>query len=218
MTSFSRIQVTSDETNSTAATLTLPAITVTPGNALILGVFWKNNVNISLVSGNANQYDDCGVGRFARPVDGFLQAFLAFNAKLGPTAVKIDFDGAAAEIAVYLAEWSGPTQVVARAIGQATSGTQVASGALRNTDTDALLWAFCVTDDTNGLPGAGFTSSQSTAGMGNITEYRIVSGEGIYTASANMSAAITKGGIVALALQGDRARSRRAMPPTQRRG
>jgi hypothetical protein len=216
MTSFSRIQVTSAESNSTAATLTLPSITITPGNALILGVFWKNDVNVSLVSGNSNQYDDCGVGRFARPVDGFLQAFLAFNAKVGATAVKIDFDGSAAEIAVYLAEWSGPTQVVARATGQATSGTQVSSGALRNTDTDALLWAFCVTDDTNGSAGAGFTSSQSTAGMGNITEYRIVSGEGIYTASANMSAAITKGGIIALALQGDRARAKNPMSPQLR--
>jgi len=182
--------------------ITLPTFTNDAGNAITVSVFWKNNVTISGISGNGNSYSDSGAGRLARPTDGFLQVHIAGGINAGANAIQVSFSGTATEVEAYAEEWNGLTGATdGNSTGTATSGTTVTTGNIVTTN-PAFLYAFCVTDDTNGSAGTNMTAAQAPAGTGEITEYRNLTGAGTYTCSASMSAAITKGAIIGVALKG----------------
>jgi hypothetical protein len=184
-----------------------PTGAFTGGNGGVLGIFWKTNVTISSVTDTAgNVWTDCGAGRFTRPTDGFIQIYGCNNLAAGTPTITVTFSTTATEMGLDVLEYSGQDTTTlfdsVTATGTATSGTSVTTGSLTPTISDGAIVAYCVTDDTNGSAGASMTTRFAVATGGDIFEDRIFSSSvGTVTVSANMSAAITKGGILACVLR-----------------
>lgn len=174
------------------------------GNALVVCVFWKNDVTItSVTDSQSNIYSDCGAGRLARPVDGYLQILAANDALGGITpTVTVNWSGSATSINVYLLEYTGQDPATlwdsVTATGTATSGTFVSTGSFTPTPTDGAVIAWGSTSDTDATAGSGFTARCDPAGFGEAVEDLIfTSSIGSITASIDLSIAVTKAGIIA---------------------
>ena len=198
-----------DDTNLSSGTSRAFALGFNPaaGECLAVCIFWKNNVTITSVTDTlSNTYADCGAGRLTRPTDGFLQIFGAQVTTGGTTpTITVSFSGAMVENENVVLDYSGQDQSTlfdVTATGTATSGTSVTTGSFTPGVTDGAVVAWCVTNDTNGSAGTNFTSRVSPAGAGIVSEDRIfTSSLGSTTASANMSAALTKGAIIAAVIR-----------------
>lgn len=184
----------------------------TTGHAALVCVFWLSDVTItSITDSQGNTYVDCGAGRIARPTDGYMQMFGAKNIAGGvrPT-ITVNFSGSASVIDTYLVELHNihaTTMFGAFASGAATSGTALTTGTFTPSYSAGIIIAFGVSNDTEGLVGAiaGTTARKILAPAGWATcieELPYVSSLGSnITAAVNMSAALTKGVIIACELQ-----------------
>ncbi len=188
------------------------AITIAATGAshgVVLGIFWKGAVDVTSVTDDkSSTYADCGAGKLTRPTDGFLRIYGSPLVASGMTVVTIHFNGAplSGNNAFDVAEYSGQDTTTlfdsVTATGTATSGTTVTTANLTPTITAGAIVAFAATNDTNGSAGTNFTARITAGGSGNAFEdWIFASSVGTITASANMSASIARGGIIAAVLR-----------------
>ncbi len=208
---ISRIQIADELTYALSGTPITKVFNtgVSAGDAIVVCVFWKNNVTISSVTDDqANTYVDCGAGRLTRPTDGFLQIYGATNVVGGGSSptISIAFSGAVTEAGVILIEYTGEDLTAlfdsVSGTGTATSGTSVTTGSFTPTIASGAIIAYGNTNDTDGSVGSGYTLVGAPAGAGAITEEKFfTSAPGSQTAVINMSTAIAKGGLIAAVIR-----------------
>lgn len=193
--------------SATTQNVTFPFTTVA-GNTYVALMFWKNDVNITSVSDDegGNSWVDVGLGRVARPTDGYMQIYIASNVTGGtmPT-VTMTLDGTGNNLAISICEVQdvvSSSPVVAYGSGTATSGTSVSTGSMSPGVSSGI--SIARVDSNNGSPTAGtnYTVFRTYAGGSGDEEWSFGSDPGTIVADLTMSATITKALIVAVVLKG----------------
>lgn len=173
------------------------------GDSICFFVGWINNVTVtgSSVSAGSASFSDSGVGRIGPIGTVYAQEFCAANITGGTTpTISVTFSGAPSNGFILAEEYSGTaaTSLMSNAAsGTATSGTSVTTGSFTPTPVRGAVFAACVTGDTNGTAGTGYTARINPAGQGVVLEDKIFTvAQGSQTASCNMSADVSGIGII----------------------
>jgi chitodextrinase len=174
------IQVTSGA--SVSATFANPN---TSGNLIAAYVVWDNSGAVTLSDSLGNTYVSA-VGPTKYSGDkANAQIFYAKNIAGGTNTLKATFAAAVTSYGIlYIHEYSGISQTNPVDVTAASSGSAASmnSGSAATTSAVDLLFGAGESNNTVTNPGAGYTA-RSTA-YGNITEDRIVTATGSYSASA----------------------------------
>ena len=176
-------QVTSG--TSSRVTLSSPAAA---GNLIAVYLIWDNTGGASVSDSLGNAYVSAvGPTRWSNG-NYSAQIFYAINARGGSETVTATF---AAKITsfgiVYAHEYSGVNPTAALDVTAAAAGTSgsLSSGSATTTNATDLLFGGGVSANMVMSPGAGYTARSRAEG--NITEDRVVSALGSYSATASNS-------------------------------
>lgn len=157
---------------------------VKTGNMMVAYVIWSNGGSVSLADSHGNAFTSAraavtwGSGYSA-------QVFYAPIVTGGSDTVTATFQTAVSSFGVlYIHEYSGisltnPVDVTAAASG---SGSAMNSGSATTTGSNDLIFGAGVSDNNVGAAGTGFTARDMA--FGNITEDRIATSPGSYSATA----------------------------------
>ena len=176
-------QVTTGKTS--GVTLASP---ITAGNLIVAYLIWDNTGSATVSDSLGNVYASAGSTTRWGTGNYSAEIFYAINARSGANTVTATFTTAVKSFGiVYAHEYSGirqtaPVDVSASAVGSSGS---LSSGPATTTNDVDLLFAGAVSANFLPSPGAGYTA-RSTA-HGNMTEDRIVSAKGTYSATASNS-------------------------------
>lgn len=155
------------------------------GNLIVVYVIWDHLGNVTISDTSGNTYQSAvgptlwSSGKYS------AQVFYAANIKGGADTVKATFDSSVNMFGlVYAHEYTGVSQVApldgtAAAVGSSSSAS---SGSVTTKNPNDLLFGAGVSGSSFTSGGTGFTV-RSTA-QGNLTEDRIVSSTGSYSATA----------------------------------
>ncbi len=176
-------QITSGTSN--AVTFASPT---TAGNLIAVYVIWDSAGTVSISDSSGNTYASAVGPTLWNSRKYSVQVFYARNIKGGADTVTARFSTALTSFGiVYIHEYSqldqvAPVDVTAAAVG---TGTSISSGSAATSSANDLLFGAAVSMNTVTRAGTGF-SVRSTA-QGNMTEDRLVSTQGSYSATATNS-------------------------------
>jgi chitodextrinase len=171
-------------TRGTANSVTFSAPT-TPGNLIVVYVIWDSTSAVSVSDTRGNIYYSAGGPTLWNNSKYSTQVFYAKNIQGGTDTVTATFAKTVRSFGiVYIHEYTqvdpiSPIDGISSAVG---SGTSMDSGPVVTTTPGDLLFGAGVSSYIVTRPGTYFTA-RSTA-KGNITEDRIVTGTGAYSATA----------------------------------
>jgi hypothetical protein len=155
-----------------------------PGNTIVVYVIWSNTGTVLLSDSSGNTFVNVGA-----PVSwgtGYsAQVFYATHIGGGPDTVTASFRTPVSSFGlVYVHEYAGidSTNPVDVTISASGSSAMLNSGSAITTSPNDLIFGAGVSDNTVTAPGSGFLSRDLT--YGNITEDRIATSVGSYSATA----------------------------------
>lgn len=194
---------TFSDTGDTGTTITITTSSTTTGNTLTLCPGWFGDFTVSSITSStgAASFVDVGVGRLARPTNGYTECFLATGITGGATPTfTVNLTGSSSYSEVSVNEYT--PSVLDTGIyssGTATSGTVVSSGSLTPSVTDGMLVAY-VFDNSGGtysIPGY----TQRTGSYPYYFDKIFGSSVGSGAVSATSTVGFTKASIIAFALK-----------------
>jgi hypothetical protein len=155
------------------------------GNTIVAYVIWSNAGNVALTDTRGDAFlspaSPVGWGANCR-----AQVFYAANIAGGADTVTATFQNAVNSFGVvYIHEYSGinPLNPVDGTVSASGSSSTPNSGTVVTTQPNDLIFGAGVSDNTVTAAGSGFTA-RSTA-YGNLTEDRIATSTGSYSATAS---------------------------------
>ena len=178
------VQVTQNQISSGTHVSASYNSAVKTGNMLVAYVIWSNGGSVSLADSHGNAFTSAraavtwGSGYSA-------QVFYAPVVTGGSDTVTATFQTAVSSFGVlYIHEYSGisltnPVDVTAAASG---AGSTLNSGSATTTGSNDLIFGAGVSDNNVSAAGTGFTARDMA--FGNITEDRVASSPGSYSATA----------------------------------
>jgi chitodextrinase len=178
------VQVTQNQVSSGTHVSAAFNSAVKTGNMIVAYVIWSNGGSVSLADSHGNAFTSAraavtwGSGYSA-------QVFYAPIVAGGSDTVTATFQTAVSSFGVlYIHEYSGisltnPVDVTAAASG---AGSALNSGSATTTGSNDLIFGAGVSDNNVSAAGTGFTSRDMS--YGNITEDRIATSPGSYSATA----------------------------------
>lgn len=157
------------------------------GNTIVAYVIWSNTGPAVLTDTRGNTFTPVSAplvwgGKYS------AQIFYASNLSSGADTVTASFGTSVNSFGViYVHEYSGisTTNPVEATIAAAGSSSTLDSGPVASTSQNELVFGAGVSDNNVTAPGAGFTSRDIQ--YGNVTEDRVTSTAGSYSATATHS-------------------------------
>jgi trimeric autotransporter adhesin len=176
-------RVTSGTTSS--ATFSSPT---TAGNLIVVYLIWDNTGAAAVSDSLGNKYAAAIGSKLWSNSHYTVQTFYAINSIGGTDTVTATFATAVNSFGiVYADEYSGVAQTAPIDVTAAAAGASgsLNSGTVTTTSSTDLLFAGGASANIVTSPGAGYTARSTFEG--NLTEDRVVSAKGSYSATANNS-------------------------------
>jgi glucose/arabinose dehydrogenase/PKD repeat protein len=181
------VQATSNEISAgTMSAATFPQVNTT-GNLIVAFAIWNNGGTATVTDSNGNAYA-AATARTTWGSGWSAQTFYAKNITGGANTVTATFGTSITSFGiVYIHEYSGldatsPVDVTASATGTTAA---MSSGPATTTNASDLLFGAAASSATVTAPGVGYTSR--SLDFGNLTEDRMVTTTGSYTATATQN-------------------------------
>jgi chitodextrinase len=173
-------QITSGR--SAAATFTSPTRS---GNVIVAYVIWSNAGNVTLADTRGDSFVSAA-SAVTWGANYKAQVFYSTNLAGGASTVTATFQNAVNSFGVvYIHEYSGINASIPVDVTVSASGTSAAlnSGAAVTTQANDLIFGAGVSDGAVTAAGSGFIARSMA--YGNITEERIATSTGVYSATAS---------------------------------
>ena len=182
------VQKKEQQINSGTTNLVTFTTSNTAGNLIVVYVIWDNNGSVSLSDSRGNTYVSAVSQAKYSGDRANAQIFYAKNIAGGTNTVKATFATAITAWGIlYIHEYSGVDQIspVDAAVAASGSSSSMNSGNLAVSTPNTLLFAGGESNITITRAGSGYTVRST--GYGNITEDRIASTAGTYSATATQN-------------------------------